>query len=494
MPAVTRVSAPASDWLIVRPSPRLSYHMGGSEFLGLDATGAPPRGRTVWLADRLRDAVAAGVLSPGTRLPASRVLAAELAVSRGTVVEAYRRLTEEGLLVANAGGGTSVAASLPAVSTPDAPAHGPQPAVLNISQGAPDLSAFPRAAWLRAEREVLTTAAAVDLGYADPQGVPRLRAALAAWLARSRGVQVPPERIIVTAGVTGALSTLCQVLRARGHTSCAVEDPGAEGNRRILGAWLDAVHPVPVDEEGIDVAALAGTPARVALVTPAHQFPTGVLMSPARRRALIAWADSVDGFVIEDDYDSEYRYDERPLEPLHALDRSGRVIYLGTFSKTLSPSLRLGFAVLPGGLAEASVDLRELLDWQPSVLNQQALARFIVDGDLDRHLRRARKVYRPRHQLVTSFVAGQAARGRLIEIAENHAGLHVTVHLPNDVDENAVREGGLERGLALGDYRSYWGDPARAPAGLVIGYGCIDTERIPAALDALDAALTSAGA
>lgn len=479
MPAVTRVSAPASDWLIVRPSPRLSYHMGGSEFLGLDATGAPPRGRTVWLADRLRDAVAAGVLSPGTRLPASRVLAAELAVSRGTVVEAYRRLTEEGLLVANAGGGTSVAASLPAVSTPDAPAHGPQPAVLNISQGAPDLSAFPRAAWLRAEREVLTTAAAVDLGYADPQGVPRLRAALAAWLARSRGVQVPPERIIVTAGVTGALSTLCQVLRARGHTSCAVEDPGAEGNRRILGAWLDAVHPVPVDEEGIDVAALAGTPARVALVTPAHQFPTGVLMSPARRRALIAWADSVDGFVIEDDYDSEYRYDRAPVRAMHAMSPA-RVVHVSSLSKVLAPALRVGWMIAPAAVHDDLVERRWATDLGSPALPQLTLAHLIESGMLERHLRALGRRHRQRRDAAVAAIAESLPGSRIQGIA---AGLHLLVLLPDDIDDASLARRAHDAGIGVVPLSAL--RAGTGPPGVVIGYGPHPSPQLAAAIATL---------
>ncbi|WP_344258890.1 aminotransferase class I/II-fold pyridoxal phosphate-dependent enzyme, partial [Brevibacterium celere] len=223
--------------------------MGGSDFLSLDPTSAPERGRTGWLTDRLREAIAEATLRPGTRLPATRELAAELGFSRGTVVESYRRLTEEGLLETNRGAGTVVA------SRPGPPPAAPgsrvdergrsravdetRPAVVDISKGAPDLSAFPRAAWLRAEREVLATASSDDLGYADPQGVPALREALAAWLARSRGMTVGAERIIVTSGVTGAISLLCQVLRDRGLTECALEDPGADGNRRILDYWLD---------------------------------------------------------------------------------------------------------------------------------------------------------------------------------------------------------------------------------------------------------------
>lgn len=465
------------------------------------------RGTTEALFTQLRDGIVAGRFQPGDRLPASRELAGRLGISRHTVTTVYGRLVAEGFLEGRAGGGTYVGevtrsksrARRPAAISPrrlveleQAPAvgwRGEQPPTFDLRPATPDPRLFPLVAWRRCVTSALQVA---PPGYGDPAGLPELRRALARWVGRSRSVVADPEQVIITAGTQQAIDLVVRLLVAPGDV-VAVEDPGYAPVRRLCAFVGAKVVPVPVDAHGIVVEAIPHR-ARLVYTTPSHQSPTGATMSLDRRRALLEFAERHGVAIIEDDYDSEYRYDERPLEPLHALDRSGRVIYLGTFSKTLSPSLRLGFAVLPGGLAEASVDLRELLDWQPSVLNQQALARFIVDGDLDRHLRRARKVYRPRHQLVTSFVAGQAARGRLIEIAENHAGLHVTVHLPNDVDENAVREGGLERGLALGDYRSYWGDPARAPAGLVIGYGCIDTERIPAALDALDAALTSAGA
>jgi GntR family transcriptional regulator/MocR family aminotransferase len=465
------------------------------------------RGTTEALFTQLREGILAGRFQPGDRLPASRELAGRLGISRHTVTTVYGRLVAEGFLEGRAGGGTFVGevtrsgrrARPPAAISPrrlveleQAPAlswRGERPPVFDLRPATPDPRLFPLVAWRRCVTSALQVA---PPGYGDPAGLPELRRALARWVGRSRSVVADPEQVIITAGTQQAIDLVVRLLVAPGDV-VAVEDPGYAPVRRLCAFVGAKVVSVPVDAHGIVVEAIPPR-ARLVYTTPSHQSPTGATMSLDRRRALLEFAERHGVAIIEDDYDSEYRYDERPLEPLHGLDRSGRVIYLGTFSKTLSPSLRLGFAVLPGALAEASINLRELLDWQPSVLNQQALARFIVEGDLDRHLRRARKVYRPRHQLVTSFVAAQAARGRLIQIAENHAGLHVTVHLPDHVDENAVREDGLERGLALGDYGSYWADPGRAPAGLVIGYGCIDTDGIPAALAALDEALTSAGA
>jgi GntR family transcriptional regulator/MocR family aminotransferase len=246
--------------------------------------------------------------------------------------------------------------------------------------------------------------------------------------------------------------------------------------------------PVPVDAEGIVVDAI---PARAKLVftTPSHQSPTGATMSLRRRRQLLAFAERHGVAIIEDDYDSEHRYDDRPLEPLHALDRSGRVIYLGTFSKTLAPSLRLGFAIFPESLVEASIGMRELLDVQAPVINQQAMVRFIGDGHLERHLRKCRKLYRRRHQLVSQWVDEHVAAGLLRPIAHNHAGLHVAAHLPESVHEGEFRERALAEGVALGDYASYWADPTTAPPGLLIGFGSVGAEDLPEALAIVDRVL-----
>jgi GntR family transcriptional regulator/MocR family aminotransferase len=343
---------------------------------------------------------------------------------------------------------------------------------------------FPLVAW----RQCVTAALQVPPpGYGDPSGLPELRRALARWVGKSRSVMAAPEQVVVTSGTQQAIDLVVRVMVGRGDV-VAVENPGYTPVRRLCAVAGAHVVPVPVDDQGIVVDAIP-TRARLVYTTPSHQSPTGATMSMSRRRALLDFAERHAVAVIEDDYDSEYRYDDRPLEPLHTLDRSGRVVYLGTFSKTLSPSLRIGFAVLPDSLVEASVGMRELLDWQPPVLNQQAMVRFIADGDLDRHLRRSRKVYRPRHQLVSSFVREQAAAGRLQMVADTHAGLHVTVHLPDGVSDVDVRARALAGGVALGDYRSSWTEPEAAPHGLVIGFGCIRTEDLPEALSIVSAAL-----
>lgn len=456
--------------------------MLGSNFLNLDPLAAPRRGRTAWLADRLRSAIADGALAPGARLPASRELAGDLAVSRGTVVEAYSRLAEEGLVATNRGGGTVVVhrGASPTVAEASRVSDGVQ-TLLNISEGAPDLSAFPRAAWLRAERRALATATARDLSYADPQGVPALREALAGWLARSRGLAVGPERIIVTAGVTGALSLIAQELRARGIVACAVEDPGSVGNRRILEYWLDAVAPVRVDDEGLDVAALDATGAEAVLVTPAHQFPSGVVLSPGRRRDLVGWAERTGGLVIEDDYDSEYRYDRAPVRAMHAMAPE-RIAHISSLSKVLAPALRIGWLIAPGGWHGDLVRRRWATDLGSPALPQLALADLITSGVLERQLRSLRLRHRARRDAAIAAIGRHLPGARVEGIA---AGLHLVVLLPDSVDDSLLSVHAREAGLAvqpLSELRSAPGRP-----GLVIGYGPHPPARLEEAIRTLGA-------
>ncbi len=457
--------------------------MSGADFLQLDPDHAPRGGRVVWLTERLRAAIAEGTLAPGVRLPASRVLAEELSMARGTVVEAYRRLIDEGLLIANRGAGTVVAELVPAPAPTrlsDAGRAAPRE-VLDLSSGMPDLSAFPRAAWLRAERRVLATATSRELGYADPQGVPALRDALSGWLARSRGVAVDPARIVVTAGVTGALSLLAQVLRERGIARCAAEDPGAEGNRRILDYWMDTVVPVPVDREGLDVAALARTGVRAVLVTPAHQFPTGVVLSPYRRRELVAWADDVDGLVVEDDYDAEYRYDRAPVRALHAMAPE-RVVHVSSLSKVLAPALRIGWMIAPTGLHDDLVRRRWATDLGSPALPQLALAELIESGGLERHLRALRIRHRRRRDAAVEAI-GRHLPGCTIEGVA--AGLHLVVGLPAHIDDTELATRARVEGIAVHPLSRHRFAPG--PPGLVIGYGPHPAPRLEQAIATLGA-------
>lgn len=457
--------------------------MANSDFLQLDAEQAPPRNRTGWLAEQVRDAIMAGTLSPDTRLPASRVLAEELSMARGTVVEAYRRLSEEGLLVTNRGGGTSVAelAPVPVPTQPSGPASTTPPHALDISSGMPDLNAFPRTAWMRAERRVLATATGPELGYTDPQGAPALRDALAGWLARSRGVAVEPSQIIVTAGVTGGLSLLAQVLRERGITACAVEDPSAEGTRHVLDYWLDTIVPVRVDEQGLDVAELARTGARAVLVTPAHQFPTGVVLSPARRRELVTWADEVNGLVIEDDYDAEYRYDRAPVRAMQAM-APHRVIHISSLSKVLAPALRIGWMTSPTALHADLVRRRWATDLGSPTLAQLALAELIKTGTLERHLRSLRTHHRRRRDAALEAL-GNYMPGCIVEgIA---AGLHLVLRLPDHIDDTELATRAKEAGIAVDTLSQHRSAPG--PPGLIIGYGPHPTPQLEQAIQTLGA-------
>lgn len=464
--------------------------MVGADFLQLDPAAAPRRGRVEWLTARLRAAIVDRTLPAGARLPATRVLADDLVMARGTVVEAYRRLTEEGLLVSNRGGGTVVAER--SVEAPRSPARpvgraqqadwrGALPDLFDISTGMPDLSAFPRAAWLGAERRVLTTATSRELGYADPQGVPALREALASWLARSRGVAVRPDRIIVTAGVTGALSLLAQVLRQRGIVACGVEDPGAEGNRRILDHWMDALCPVPVDADGLDVAAIRGTGTRAVLVTPAHQFPTGVVLSPERRRALVAWAESVDGLVIEDDYDAEYRYDRSPVRAMQAIAPE-RVVHVSSLSKVLAPALRIGWMIAPADLHPDLARQRWATDLGSPALPQLALADLINSGTLEKHLRALRGRHRQRRDAAVEAIGRHLPTCTIGGVA---AGVHLVVRLPDQIDDAQLAARAAAAGIGvqpLSHHRFVSGPP-----GLVIGYGPHPAPRLARAIEVLGA-------
>jgi GntR family transcriptional regulator/MocR family aminotransferase len=453
------------------------------------------RGATRSLFQQLRDGILSGRFAAGDRLPASRELAAQLGISRHTVTTVYGRLVAEGFAEGRAGGGTVVGHVARVERRPLRPAaivphrvaerephtlEAPQRARFDLRPATPDPRLFPLVPW----RQCVTAALqVVPPGYGNHAGLPELRRALARWVGRSRSVVADPDQVIVTAGTQQAIDLLMRVLVGPGDL-VAIENPGYAPVRRLCSVVGGRVAPVPVDAEGIVVDAIPPR-AKIVFTTPSHQSPTGATMSLTRRRALLTFAERHGAAIVEDDYDSEYRYDDRPLEPLHALDRSGRVIYIGTFSKTLSPSLRLGFAVFPESLVDASIAMRELMDLQPPVINQQAMVRFIADGHLERHLRKCRKIYRPRHQMVTEFVNEHVATGRLRPVADCHAGLHVAAHLTEGEDELELRRQALAAGVALGNYSDYWADRETAEPGVLIGFGAIPTDDLPIALATL---------
>jgi GntR family transcriptional regulator/MocR family aminotransferase len=472
-------------------------------FLDPDA----PHGVTRSLYDQLREAITTGRLGVGERLPTSREVATELGVSRHTVTTVYGRLSAEGFVAGRAGDGTFVSpmganganggagepgptalAVVPELATPflwpDADAL--PPTRYDLRPGPPDASMFPLVDWRRCVTGALQTPPG---GYGPSGGHPSLQRALAQWIGRSRGVVAAPDQVVVTSGAQQAIHVVIRLLVRPGDV-VAVEDPGYPPVRQLCRAMGIAVAPVPVDADGLVVDQIP-TRARVVYTTPSHQSPTGVAMSLARRRQLLEFAASHDVAVVEDDYDSEYRYADRPLEPLYRLDRSGRVIYVGTFSKVLSPTLRLGFMVLPGPLVTPAVAVRRLMDWQPPAVQQDALLRFIGDGLLARHLRRTRKAYAERHRLISGFLREAELDGRIATASAGIAGLHVTGFLPDGVDEQQVRKEAWGRGVAVSILRHYWAGNDR-PGGLILGFGAIATRDVAPALAVLGDVLASA--
>jgi GntR family transcriptional regulator/MocR family aminotransferase len=429
-----------------------------------------PRGLRAQVEDELRDAIRSGRLAPGTSLPSSRALAADLGVTRGVVVAAYDQLTAEGYLVAHQGSGTVVNANAHGAASRAPRRADRAPVAVDFRPGLPDLDLFPRSAWLRATRDALQAMPRDDLGYIDPRGLPQLRQALADYLARVRGVSADPERVVVCDGFGHGLSLVAGVLRTTGHDVVAVEDPGYDGARDAL-AFAGVRHcGVAVDDDGLVVDELRGTGARAVVLTPAHQNPTGAVMSPARRTAAVAWARDVDGYVIEDDYDAEYRYDRHPAGAIQGLD-TDRVIYCGTTSKSLAPGLRLGWLVLPGELVEPIVAARRATDSATSSFLQATYAAFLSRGDLDRHLRRTRRIYRQRRDALIAALArwfpDAVPRGA-------SAGLQLLVNLPSELDEQAFVALALQAGARaypLGTYRAS-ARPDLGP-GLLLGYGAL---------------------
>jgi len=436
----------------------------------------------------LRDAVQAGRLPPGARLPSSRALAADLGIARNTVADAYGQLVAEGWLAARTGSGTWVTQHRAA--TPESPGVSPPDVVhprYDLRPGVPDLSAFPRRAWLTAARKALSAAPDHVLGYPDPRGLPQLRTALAGYLARARGVTVSPGRIVVCAGFAQGLALLCQVLRERGAGTIAMEASGHPAHRHLAEAHGLRPVPLPVDAGGAVPDGLGAADA--VLLTPAHQFPLGVTLQPQRRRAIVEWVVDTAGLVIEDDYDGEFRYDRQPVGAMQALAPE-HMVYAGTASKSLMPGLRLGWLVLPAPLHDEVIAAKESAGCLTSSLDQLTLAEFISSGAYDRQIRLARLAYRRRRDRLAAALRRQAPHVRVTGIA---AGLHALVELAGPDSEEDVIARAARRGLAIEGLGSYsaagqHGPGQHGPA-LVIGYGRPPEHAFTTALARLCAAL-----
>jgi GntR family transcriptional regulator/MocR family aminotransferase len=472
----------------------------GADFLQLTIGDAPAGGRAAWLAGQLRLAIADGRVPVGSRLPASRVLAGDLGVSRGVVTEAYQRLVEDGLVAGRGRNGTVVVAA-PVSAPPPAPTR-PRPitavpaepdaevfesmravpARIDLSPGVPDLAAFPRTAWLRAERAVLGRLAPADFGYGDPRGTPALRSAVARWLARNRGIRVDPAQVVIVAGVAQGLSLLAQVLREDGLAAVAVEDPGSLGTRQQLQAWRLATPPVPVDDHGLRVGELRASGAPAVMVTPAHQFPTGVVLGGDRRRALMAWAGE-GGLIVEDDYDAEHRYDRPPVPALRSI-LAERVCYAGSVSKLLAPALRVGWLLAPARYREAVVGAKRTADLGNAALPQLVLAELMESGELERHLRFLRRRHIRRRDTMIAAIRRQLP-GALVHGAA--AGLHLMMTFAADFSDVELAAAALTRGVKvqpLSWHRQRPGEP-----GLVLGYAASRPTEIEEGIAAVAAAL-----
>ncbi len=469
----------------------LLYHAAMQPSLSFAIDHTARRTLAAQIHDAIELAVREGRLEPGARLPSWRDLAAQLGVARGTVRAAYERLIDEQLLVASGAAGTRVAARLPfAVLQEEARPHTPLPDIFHdygttpllFQMGVPAQDAFPFKLWSRLMAAAARAAAAQPVTYPDPRGLPELRQEIAAYLAYARGIACSPAQVIITGGFSGGLGLTIQALGLRGRRAW-MESPGFPLTRLALELAGVEVASVPVDGEGLDVAVGEGRArdAALAIVTPGQQAPLGLTMSLERRLTLLDWAKRADAWLIEDDYLSELQLRGRAAPALASLDRAGRVIHIGSFSKTISPALRLGFLVVPVGLVERFGDIAACLAPAPSTAVQGAVAAFIAQGQYLRHLRRMKRIYRARTDALASALREREGGGvRLHSVA----GLAVRVGLPEGVDDADVAHRALAYGLAPVALSPWYGGEGGAP-GLLLGVTNVAPERIALQCDRL---------
>ena len=455
------------------------------------------------LYDGLRRAILEGLLRPGERVPATRQFATELGISRFTVLTAYQQLLHEGYLEARVGSGTFVSASLPddalhaaraaneavsaqqtAIKRKRSPVLSAGPSERRLDRGGglrpfhislPALDAFPHAEWARLVSRNARGLTPANMAYGDPAGLAVLRSAIAAHLRSARRVRCEADEVIIVSGSQAALRLCASVLLTR-ESRAAIEEPGYPGARAALTAGGATLVPVPVNAEGIDVDRLEalGDSIRAVYVTPSHQYPLGMSMSATRRLAILEWARRRRAWVIEDDYDSEYRYVSRPLGSLQGMEPDSdamaqrRVIYIGSFSKVLFPALRLGYLVVPPALHEAFIEARECIDLFPPTLYQLTLADFITEGHFARHLRRMRGIYRGRRDALLDGFARHCSG--LLTMENSDAGLHVATRLPSGANDVSIVTRLSARGLSATALSPCYDGPDPQP-GLLLGFG-----------------------
>ncbi|HEX8749372.1 MAG TPA: PLP-dependent aminotransferase family protein [Pyrinomonadaceae bacterium] len=488
-------------------------------FITLDEKSDAPLYRQIY--ETIRRSILSGGLHSGRQLPASRLLAKQLGVSRMTVVNAYEQLLAEGYLEGRIGAGTFVAAHLPeeflqasgfkrlelqekpstrkvllsaygtklAQSSKTILRHHGATALVPFQHGVAALDEFPFAVWAKLAQKWQKRPPASVLNYGEAVGFQPLRDAVAAHLAATRGVRCTSEQIIITNGTQQALDLIGRIFLSESVDVC-LEDPGYLGTRDIFTATGARIVPVPIDEEGFDLqtARKRSPKARLVYVTPSHQFPLGVTMSLARRLSLLEWARERDAIIVEDDYNSEYRYSGRPLASLQGLDLDGRVIYVGTFSKTIFPALRLGYLVAPPDLIEVFAAARALTDLHSPVIEQAVLAEFISERHLARHIRRMRGIYEERQQTLVEE-ARKNLRG-MLEVAPAKAGMHLIGWLPRGVSDREVSRRGAEAGLNLAPVSAYCINQ-KLRGGLLLGYTAYDEKHIRQGIKNLARVLTN---
>ncbi|MGI5458185.1 PLP-dependent aminotransferase family protein [Streptomyces sp. CA-249302] len=443
------------------------------------------------LERQLRDAIRTGRLRAGERLPSSRELARVLGLSRGLVQDCYAQLQAEGYLVTRVGSATRVAACAQVEEAPAPPPGDTRPHLIaDFRHGVPDLTSFPLADWLWATREAARAMPTAEFDYGDPRGSSALREVVAGYLRRVRGAAADPVRTVICSGYAQGLHLALRALARAGVRVVAYEDPGGPDTATAAAeaAGLTAV-PVPVDELGVDVRALDATGARAAIVSPAHQWPTGVVLAPDRRHALLDWAAQRDAYVIEDDYDAEFRYDREPVGTLQGL-AADRVISIGTVSKSLAPALRLGWLLSPPALAAPLTDLKRVADRGSPTLDQLALARLIESGRYDRHLRRMHTTYATRRTALLTSLTQHAPAVSLSGLA---AGFHAVAHLPSGADEPTVVREARTRGVGLYGMSACRASGATNPPQLILGFGNVTERAIVEGIAAVADLLGGAG-
>ena len=463
----------------------------------------------------VRRAILEGVLTPGTRIPSSRALATDLGVSRTTTLLAVQQLQAEGYVTARRGSGTSVAAELPddlversaarPAARPKHPALSRRGAAVAAVQegarrlvgpprafrlGTPGVDLFPVGLWSRLASRRLRSVTSAQLDYGDPAGLRALREAIASHVQTARGTRCEADQVVMVAGAQQGFELVCRLLLDPGDRVW-MEEPGYPGARSALRAAGARIVPVPVDAQGLDVArgARRAGDARLAYVTPSHQYPLGVPMSLPRRLALLRWARAARAWVIEDDYDSEFRYGARPIPCLHGLDVDGRVIYVGSFSKTLFPALRLGFLIVPSDLRERLVAARAAADQHPPTLDQAVLADFILEGHFARHLRRMRMAYRER--LEALIAAAERFCAGALRVRPVQTGLHALADVTGVDAARVSREAAL-RGVEAAPLSAYFAGTGGGANGLVLGFGVVRPDASRRGMERLAAAIEAA--